>query len=72
LKIQANILKTKPFKKRMGSMNKWVCNVCGWVYDPQIGDPSGDIAPGTDFKDIPDGWICPECGAGKDDFSPQQ
>ena len=52
------------------SMKKYVCDVCGWVYDPEIGDPDGDIAPGTAFEDIPDDWECPECGVGKDDFSP--
>jgi len=51
-------------------MKKWVCNACGWVYDPEAGDPAGGVAPGTAFKDVPDDWVCPECGAGKDEFSP--
>ena len=51
-------------------MQKYVCNVCGYVYDPETGDPSNGIAPGTPFEDIPDDWICPECGVGKDEFSP--
>ena len=51
-------------------MKKYVCELCGYVYDPIKGDPDGDIAPGTPFEDLPDGWICPECGASKDDFSP--
>lgn len=50
---------------------KYVCDVCGWVYDPAEGDPDGDIAPGTKFEDIPDDWVCPVCGASKDDFSPE-
>ncbi len=50
-------------------MKKYICNVCGWVYDPEVGDPDGGIAPGTAFEDIPDDWECPECGVGKDDFS---
>ncbi|HLD05194.1 MAG TPA: rubredoxin [Candidatus Nanoarchaeia archaeon] len=47
---------------------KWVCKVCGWVYDPKEGDPDGGIKPGTAFEDIPDDWICPVCGACKNDF----
>jgi rubredoxin len=50
-------------------MKKYICDVCGWVYDPEIGDPDSGIAPGTAFADIPDDWECPECGVGKDDFS---
>lgn len=49
---------------------RWICDVCGWVYDPAVGDPHSGIAPGTEFEDIPDDWECPECGVGKDDFSP--
>ncbi|MCC6543454.1 MAG: rubredoxin [Nitrospirae bacterium] len=49
-------------------MKKYVCIVCGYVYDPSIGDPDNDVAPGTEFDDIPDDWTCPECGAGKDEF----
>ena len=48
-------------------MKKYVCTVCGWVYDPAEGDPEGGIAPGTAFEDIPDDWVCPLCGVGKDD-----
>lgn len=50
------------------SMKKYVCVPCGWVYDPEIGDSDGNIAPGTPFEDLPDDWVCPLCGAGKDDF----
>lgn len=49
-------------------MKKYVCVVCGWVYDPETGDPDNGIAPGTAFEDIPDDWTCPLCGVGKDDF----
>ena len=45
-------------------MKKYVCTVCGWVYDPAEGDPEGGIAPGTAFEDIPDDWVCPLCGVG--------
>jgi len=47
---------------------KYICELCDWIYDPAVGDPDGDIAPGTAFEDIPDDWTCPECGASKDDF----
>ncbi len=50
-------------------MPKYVCDLCGWVYDPQTGDPANGVDAGTAFKDIPDSWVCPECGAGKDQFS---
>lgn len=49
-------------------MKKYVCTVCGYIYDPEVGDPDGGIAPGTAFEDIPDDWVCPICGASKDDF----
>ncbi|MBP2646070.1 MAG: rubredoxin [Firmicutes bacterium] len=49
-------------------MAKWVCTVCGYVYDEAAGDPDHDIAPGTKFEDIPDDWACPLCGVGKDLF----
>ena len=51
------------------NMKKYVCNVCGYEYDPAVGDPDGGIAPGTAFEDIPDDWVCPVCGVGKDQFS---
>ena len=49
-------------------MDKYECMVCGYVYDPEEGDPDNDIAPGTPFGDLPDDWVCPVCGAGKEDF----
>ncbi len=50
-------------------MKKYVCNICGYVYDPQVGDPDGGVEPGTPFEDIPDDWVCPVCGVGKDQFT---
>jgi rubredoxin len=50
------------------SMGKWECLACGYVYDPAVGDPDGGIAPGTRFEDVPDDWVCPQCGVGKDMF----
>ncbi len=52
------------------NMKKYICTVCDWVYDPEIGDPDNGIAPGTAFEDIPDSWVCPVCGVGKEDFEP--
>ncbi len=49
---------------------RYVCNVCGWIYDPARGDSDGGVPPGTAFADLPDGWVCPECGVGIEDFSP--
>ena len=51
-------------------MQKYECDVCGYVYDPEIGDEENGIAPGTMFENLPEDWVCPECGASKDDFSP--
>ena len=49
-------------------VKKYRCLPCGYIYDPVLGDPDHGIAPGTAFEDIPDGWQCPLCGVGKDDF----
>ncbi|MFA5103866.1 MAG: rubredoxin [Candidatus Margulisiibacteriota bacterium] len=49
-------------------MKKYECTVCGYIYDPVKGDPDGGIAPGTSFEQIPDTWVCPVCGASKDQF----
>jgi flavin reductase (DIM6/NTAB) family NADH-FMN oxidoreductase RutF/rubredoxin len=49
-------------------MDKYVCTVCGYVYDPEKGDPENNIAPGTPFADLPEDWVCPVCGVGKDEF----
>lgn len=51
-------------------MNKFVCEVCGWIYDPQKGDPGNSITIGTSFHDLPAGWVCPECGADTSNFAP--
>ena len=46
----------------------WQCLNCGYIYDEEAGDPSEGLAPGTRWADIPDDWICPQCGTGKDEF----
>jgi rubredoxin len=53
-----------------GHLQRYKCLVCDHIYDPVDGDPDGGIAPGTAFEDIPDDWMCPVCGAGKEDFEP--
>lgn len=49
-------------------MKKYECIVCGYIYDPEIGDADNGIAPGTPFESLPDDWKCPLCGVGKEDF----
>ncbi len=56
------------FKMKEGEKGMYKCMACGYIYDPEIGDPDSGIAPGTKFEDIPDDWVCPLCGVGKDMF----
>ena len=49
-------------------MKKYICKICGWIYDEAQGDPGNGIEPGTKFEDLPADYICPMCGAGKDEF----
>jgi len=51
-------------------MKKYACTACTYVYDPAVGDPDNDVPPGTAFEDLPDDWVCPECGVEKDLFEP--
>ncbi len=51
-------------------MKKYACEVCGYVYDPAIGDPENGVAKGTQFDSLPDDWVCPVCGADKGSFTP--
>ena len=53
-------------------MARYVCTICGYVYDPAQGDPDNGVAAGTNFDDVPDDWTCPVCGAGKDDFEVEE
>ena len=53
-------------------MDKYVCTLCGWVYNPAVGDSDGNIPAGTSFDDLPDDWACPVCGAGKDAFEKEE
>lgn len=56
------------FKMKEGEKGMYKCMACGYIYDPEIGDPDSGIAPGTKFEDIPEDWVCPLCGVGKDMF----
>jgi len=50
------------------TMKKWMCLICGWIYDEAEGAPEDGIAPGTRWEDVPPNWTCPDCGARKEDF----
>ena len=58
----------KPAEKTGGTMAKYVCTICGYIYDPEQGDPASGVKPGTSFEDVPDSWVCPICGAPKTAF----
>jgi flavin reductase (DIM6/NTAB) family NADH-FMN oxidoreductase RutF/rubredoxin len=62
--------RNEPKQKEGEKMQRYICIVCGYVYDPEKGDPNGDVSPGTSFEDLPDDWVCPVCGVGKDQFEP--
>ncbi len=49
-------------------MSSYRCTVCGYIYDPAAGDPDNGVEPNTAFEDLPDDWVCPVCGATKDQF----
>ena len=52
----------------INNMRTWMCLICGWIYDEEAGLPEEGIAPGTRWEDVPPNWVCPECGARKEDF----
>ncbi|MFW6120463.1 MAG: rubredoxin [Petrotogales bacterium] len=51
-------------------MQKYRCIVCGYIYDPELGDPDNGVEPGTSFDELPEDWVCPLCGASQDEFEP--
>jgi flavin reductase (DIM6/NTAB) family NADH-FMN oxidoreductase RutF/rubredoxin len=67
----SDIDKKKEKKMEDVKMDKYVCTVCGYIYDPDKGDPESGIAAGTAFEDLPNDWVCPICGAGKEAFEKQ-
>ena len=52
-------------------MERYVCGLCGYVYDPVEGDPESNTPPGVPFDKLPEEWVCPVCGAAKDEFAPE-
>jgi len=50
------------------TLEKWECTACGYIYDPEKGDPENGISPGTPFESLPEDWVCPQCGVSKDFF----
>ena len=63
------ILVEKDMKKEVSIMKQYECDLCGYVYDEAAGDPENGVAPGTKWEDLPADWVCPLCGAGKEEFS---
>ena len=68
LRIKRNTNIKSYREKEIIIMKKWVCTVCGWVYDEELGDQDYDLAPGVAFEDLPEDFVCPLCGVGKDQF----
>jgi rubredoxin/flavin reductase (DIM6/NTAB) family NADH-FMN oxidoreductase RutF len=69
----ATYIKKKPeqtSEQGAKSMKKYKCLMCGYIYDPKTGDPDNGVEPGTAFEDLPDDWVCPDCGVGKEEFEP--
>ena len=67
--ISQNSISIEPnLKKKESKMDRYICTTCGYVYDPEVGDPENQIPAGTSFEDLPDDWMCPICGVGKDEF----
>jgi rubredoxin len=58
----------KPVWNDVNGFRTWMCLICGWIYDEAAGQPDEGIPPGTRWEDVPMNWVCPECGARKDDF----
>ncbi len=67
-KTAPTYVKKEKVKEEGSDMKKYRCSVCGYVYDPSIGDPDNGIEPGTPFESLPDDWTCPVCGVGKEQF----
>jgi len=65
------VIDKEKIKKKVDKMDKYVCKICGYVYEPELGDPENGIEAGTKFEDLPENWTCPVCGAGKKDFEKQ-
>jgi rubredoxin len=53
-------------------VKRYLCIACGYYYDPAVGDPDAGIAPGTAFENLPEDWVCPQCGVGKEEFTVEE
>ena len=71
-RVRAASVTSPPMPTETQTAQLWICTSCGFVYDPDEGDPDGGIPPGTPFESIPDDWFCPVCGARKSDFEPYE
>jgi len=67
-KLRAVFFPVRVYRVNEGNYRTWMCIICGWVYDEEKGAPAEGIAPGTRWEDIPEFWVCPDCGASKSDF----
>jgi rubredoxin len=67
MKKRINTTSNSSISRRL-IVDKWRCTACNYIYDPAKGDPDNGVTPGTKFEDIPDSWVCPECGVPKDQF----
>jgi rubredoxin len=70
--VQVDDLVTCAPVSEIATEQQWICESCGFIYDPEEGDPDGGVPPGTPFEEIPDDWVCPVCGARKRDFAPYE
>jgi len=70
--VSLNLIKLKFYSNRafrpFRSMRKYMCLICGHIYDEALGDPDTGVAPGTKWEDVPPNWTCPDCGARKEDY----
>ena len=57
---------------RRKKIMKYVCDICGYIYDPEAGEPDSGVAAGTKWENVPEDFVCPLCGVGKDQFSPAE
>ena len=67
--VKKENIKYYSYLRRYQTMKKYVCDVCGYIYDEAAGDPDNGIEPGTKWEDVPEDFVCPLCGVGKDQFS---
>jgi rubredoxin len=70
IRLDGICLDSLTIRRRRYDMQKYECTVCGYIYDPAVGDPDNGYPAGTPFEDLPDDWVCPDCGVEKDWFEP--